>query len=222
MLSGIWGTRLQVSLARRKHGPNPLRGWRQGLWRPSSCLVWFSVRLEDDLPLCWDGRLKPAVEKSQPVREGHDYLSGGSVAHLLAIILVALRWGWERREGGISGMGRVKQVQSPVAVQVKFLSVQALHTENAEPPFHGAVVGRTPATITPSPDGPLMKAGPPRTPARPFASLLRTGLMALHLRGSPVALNWPISPPSHPWEVQHVAGIIVHGFGGGALVLHTL
>lgn len=69
-------------------------------------------------------------------------------------------------------MGRRKWAQRPEAVKVKFLSVQTLHTENVELPFHEVVVGRTPAymwnMLTPYLCGSLRTAGPPRTPASPL------------------------------------------------------
>lgn len=122
-------------------------------------------------------------------------------------------------------MGRGKPVQCPEAVKVKFLSVQTLHTENVELPFHAVVVGRTPAYIwnilTPYLCGSLRAAGPPRTPASPLppssgqawwpdilegAQGLRTDLQALH----------PVPGRSGMWQAS-----VVTALEGGAPGLLT-
>ena len=54
---------------------------------------------------------------------------------------------------------------------------------------------------------------PSQDPSQSFASLLRTGLVAWHLGGSPGAPDWPAGPPPGPWEVRHVAGICGHSSG---------
>lgn len=128
----------------------------------------------------------------------------------------------------IKVMGRVKQVQYPVATQTKFLS-RKIHLEcrASFPENCGQWKWNNCNQLSLLPwhaDG----SRPSQTWVRLWlgdgvvVSLLRTGCVSFPLRGIPVALSWPWSSPSNPWEVQHVAGIIVHSSRGGAFVLHVL
>lgn len=120
------------------------------------------------------------------------------------LFVVILCSGWERREGETCGWAEwsrssVLGLLKPNCFQCRHFTLRIQSLLSMEQRS-----GEQQKLILPL-HGPLMEADP-AGPCQAFASLLRTGFVALPLGGGAVALSWPLSPPSHPWDVPSLGG----------------